>query len=111
MLQLYPQVETAQCVTHVSIERTVSYSLVSLDIVFMRTNIVNLLNRVAEHDCQTFFVLHRTTCKAMHFEWEHFSDVTLTLNPNSNPNRNHNRNPVQNALVYISFCVSRKKSA
>ena len=56
----------------------------------------------------------------MHFEWERFTDVTLNpnpnLNPNSNPNRNrnpnrnHNPNPIQNALIYISFCVARKKS-
>ena len=49
--------------------------------------------------------------KPMHFEWERFSDITLTvtltltlnpnLNPNrtSNPNRNPNRNPIQKALV------------
>ena len=47
---------------------------------------------------------------------ERFSDasltLTLTLTPNRNPNRNsnRNRNPIQNALVYISFCVARKKS-
>ena len=40
---------------------------------------INLLNRVPEHDCLTFFVLHRTKCKLMHFEWESFSDVTVTL--------------------------------
>ena len=68
----------------------------------MRTNVINLLNRVPEHDSLTFFVLHRTQCKAMHFEQERFFDVTLTLNPNLNP--------IQNALVYISFCVARKKS-
>ena len=39
----------------------------------MRTNF-NLLNSVAEHDCQTFFILHRTKYKPMHLEWEHFSD-------------------------------------
>ena len=32
------------------------------------------LNRVPEHDCPTFFVLHRTICKPMHSEWERFSD-------------------------------------
>ena len=37
------------------------------------------MNRVPEHDCLTFFMLHRTKCKAMHFEWEPFSDLTLTL--------------------------------
>ena len=54
----------------------------------------------------------------MHLEWDHFSDVTLTLtlNPNRNPNCNLNPNPnrnhnsIQNALVYISFCVAWKKS-
>ena len=32
--------------------------------------------------------------------------------PYPNPNHNPNRipNPIQNALVYISFCVARKKS-
>ena len=32
-------------------------------------------------------------------------------NPNRNPkhNRNRNPNPIQNALVYIPFCVARKK--
>ena len=30
-------------------------SLVSRDIVLMRTNVIHLLNRVAEHDCLTFF--------------------------------------------------------
>ena len=48
-------------------------------IVLMRTNVINVLNRVPEHDSLTFFVLHRTQCKAMHFDWERFSDVTLTL--------------------------------
>ena len=69
-------------------------SPVSRHIVLMRTNIINLLNRVPEHDSLTFFVLHRTECKPMHFERERFSDVTLTLtlpltlNPNPNPNPN-----------------------
>ena len=31
-------------------------------------------------------------------------------NPNPNSNRNPNPNHIQNALVYISFCVARKKS-
>ena len=42
----------------------------------MRKN-VYLLNRVPEHDCQTFFRtqnVNRTKGKPMHFEWEHFSD-------------------------------------
>ena len=30
-------------------------------------------------------------------------------NPNPNFNPNPNRNPIQNALLYISFCVARKK--
>jgi hypothetical protein len=34
----------------------------------------NLLNRVPEHECQTLFVLHKTKCKPMHFEWKRFSD-------------------------------------
>ena len=66
----------------------------------MRTNVINVLNRVPEHternvneweSLATFFVLHRTQRKAMHCEWERFSDVTLTLtltlnlNPNPNP--------------------------
>ena len=42
-------------------------------------HVINLLNRVPGHDCLTFFMLHRTKCKPMHFEWESFSDVTLTL--------------------------------
>ena len=44
----------------------------------MSTNVINLLNRVPEHDSLTFFVLHRIKCKPMHFEWERFSDLTLT---------------------------------
>ena len=31
-------------------------------------------------------------------------------NRNPNPNPNRNPNPIQNALVYISVCVARKKS-
>ena len=48
----------------------------------------------------------------MRFEWERFSDVTLTLNltPNLNLNPNPNTIPIQNALVYISFYAARKKS-
>ena len=38
-------------------------SLISCDIVLMLTNVINLLNRVPEHNCLTFFVLHRTKCK------------------------------------------------
>ena len=34
----------------------------------------NILNRVPDHDCQIFFVLHRTKCKPMHFELECFSE-------------------------------------
>ena len=60
-------------------------------------NVINLLNRFPEHDCLTFFVLHRMKCKPMHFEWERFSIVTLTLTVtlthNRNPNRNSNRKP------------------
>ena len=40
----------------------------SRHIVLMRTNVIRLLNRVPEHDLTTFFVLHRTNCKPMHFE-------------------------------------------
>ena len=69
----------------------------------MRTNVINLLNRVPGHNCRTFFVLHRTKCKPMHFEWERFSDVTLTLTLILTPN------PIQNTLLYISFCVALKK--
>ena len=32
---------------------------------------------VPEHDCPTFFVLHRMKCKPMHFEWERFSDYSF----------------------------------
>ena len=38
---------------------------------------VNLLNRVPEHDCQTFLVLQRTKCKPMHSELESFSDASV----------------------------------
>ena len=38
-------------------------SPVSRHIVLMRTNVINLLNRVPEHDSLTFFVLHRMKCK------------------------------------------------
>ena len=36
----------------------------------------------------------------------------LRLNSTPNRSRNHkpNPNPIQSALVYISFCVARKKS-
>ena len=68
-------------------------SLVSRDIVLMRTNVINLLNRAPEHDSLTFFVLHRMKCTPMHLEWERFFDVTLTLTLNPNPNCNRNRNP------------------
>ena len=40
-------------------------SPVSRHIVLMHTNVINLLNRVPEHDSLTFFVLHRTKCKLM----------------------------------------------
>ena len=43
---------------------------VSHDFVLMRTNVINLLNRVPDYDCPTFLVLHRTKCKPMHSEWE-----------------------------------------
>ena len=63
----------------------VYYSPVSRHIVLMCTNVINLLNRVPEHDSLTFlcyternvnewerfsafFMLHRTKCKPMHFE-------------------------------------------
>jgi hypothetical protein len=36
----------------------------------MRTNVINLSNRVSDYDCPTFLVLHRTKCKPMHSEWE-----------------------------------------
>ena len=39
------------------------HSPVSRHIVLMRTNVINLLNRVPEYDSLTFFVLHRTKCK------------------------------------------------
>ena len=54
----------------------VAVSPVSRHIVLMCTNVINLLNRVLERDSLTFFVLHRTKCKAMRFERERFSDVT-----------------------------------
>ena len=38
-------------------------SLVSRNIVLIRTNVIDPLNRVPEHDCLTFFMLHRTKCK------------------------------------------------
>ena len=38
-------------------------SPVSRHIVLMRTYVINLLNRVPEHDSLTIFVLHRTKCK------------------------------------------------
>ena len=38
-------------------------SPISRHIVLMRTNVINLLNPVPEHDSLTFFVLHRTKCK------------------------------------------------
>ena len=39
-------------------------------IVLTRTDVLDRLNRVPEHDSffPTFFVLHRTKCKPMHFE-------------------------------------------
>ena len=43
---------------------------VSRDFVLMRTNVINLLNRVPDYDCPTFLVLHRTKCKPMHSECE-----------------------------------------
>ena len=67
-------------------------SPVSHHIVLMRTNVINLLNLVSEHDSLTFFLLHRTKCKWMNFERDCFSDVTLnliltlTLTLNRNPN-------------------------
>ena len=33
-----------------------------------------LLNRVPEHDCPAFLVLHITKCKPLHYEWVSFSD-------------------------------------
>ena len=63
-------------------DRARHHSPVSRRIVLMRTDVIHLLNRVPEHDSLTFFVLHRTKCKLMHFERECFADVTLTLNPN-----------------------------
>ena len=52
------------------------------------TSVINLLNRVPQHDSLAFFVLRRTKCKPMHFEWERLSDVTLTLTLTPNPNPN-----------------------
>ena len=43
------------------------------DFMLMLTK-MNLLNCVPQHDCPTFFVIHRTQFKPMHFEWEIFSD-------------------------------------
>ena len=68
-------------------------SPVSVHIVLMRTNVINLLTRVPEHDSLIFFVLYRTKCKAMHFERGCFSDVTLTLTLNPNPYPNPYPNP------------------
>ena len=36
--------------------------------VYILISYINVLNRVSEHDSLTFFVLHRTKCKPMHFE-------------------------------------------
>ena len=108
--------------------------LVSCDIVLMRTNVVNLLN-VCECPRARLSDFFRATQNEMQTSLC-FSDITLTLtpnrtpnhtpNPNYNPNRtpNHNPNPnhtrtpnpnrtpnrIQNAFLYISFCVARKKS-
>ena len=79
------------CSRHRDDLRVAVASLVSRDIVLMRTNVIHLLNRVPEHDSLTFFRLselpYRTKCKPMHFEWERFFDVTLTLILNPNPKR------------------------
>ena len=50
------------------------FNPVSHDFVLMLTN-VNLSNCVPEHDCPTFFMLHRRKCKPMQFDWERFSDL------------------------------------
>ena len=95
----------------------------------MRTNVINLLKRVPEHDCLTFFMLHmnETKCKLIGaflslfraaqneiktnaFRMGAFLRRKPNPNPNLNRNPNRNRNPIQNALVYILFCVARKKS-
>ena len=43
----------------------------------MRTNVINLLNRVPNYDCPTFLVLHRTKLKPMHSEWERSSTIDV----------------------------------
>ena len=42
------------------------FNPVSRDFVLMRTNVINLLNRVPDYDCPTFLVLHRTKCILIH---------------------------------------------
>ena len=61
------------CSSHISVVSGVSYrtsgrpgAVLSLDIVLMSTN-VNFIES-CPRDCLTFFVLHRTKCKPMHFE-------------------------------------------
>ena len=85
-------------------------SLVSRHILLMRTNVMNLLNRVPEQDCQTFFMLHRMKYKPMknqsHFEWGRFSDVTLTLNLSLNPNPNCKRLRYCDLVLYSQWWVT-----
>ena len=94
--------------------------LVSHHIVLMRTNTINLLNRVPEHDSLTFFVLHRIKCKWMGAFLSVFRAAQNETQTNAfwmgaflwhNPNPNHNpqaTNSVQASLIlpYMIFRVS-----
>ena len=55
------------------------YNPVSRDFVLMRTNVINLLNRVPDYDCPTFLVLHRMICKPMHSEWERSPAINVVF--------------------------------
>ena len=62
-------------------------------------HVINLLNRVPEHD--SLF-----SCNTERNVKQWILNGSVSTGGNSNPNPN----PIQNALVYISFCVARKKS-
>ena len=62
--QYYPSINGITSRTaEVSMDGLPTYCLVSRDIVLVRMNVINLLNRVPEQDSLTSFVLHGTKCK------------------------------------------------
>ena len=84
----------------------------------MRTNVIILLNRVPERDCLIVnafsmgaFLRHNSNPNPNRNRNRNRNhNPNRNPNANRNPNSNSNPNPIQNALVFILFCVARKKS-